>query len=172
MREVFYGVISQGVAPHFFIMENKICSFFGHRDVEITENLYARTYAEILKAVDFGCRIFYFGGFGDFDELCYKIVTKIKEEKPELQIKRVYCVTQEGYLRKKSRYFKRDDYDEIIFLIPSFEGWYKSIYFRNCAMIDESNFVIFYAEERENSGAYKAYKYAKKQKGKTVVNIY
>lgn len=171
MREVFYGVISQGVAPHFF-MENKICSFFGHRDIEITESLYARTHAEILNAVDSGCRIFYFGGFGDFDELCYKIVTKIKEENPELQIKRVYCVTQERYLRKRSRYFDPEAYDDVIYLVPSFEGWYKSIYFRNCAMIDESDFVLFYAEERENSGAFKAYKYAKKQKDKTIVNIY
>ena len=153
-------------------MENKICSVFGHREVEITEELSGKTECEILKAINFGCRNFYFGGFGDFDDLCYKIVTKIKEEKSEFEIKRFYCVTQERYLRKKSRYFKPENYDEIIFLVPSFEGWYKSIYFRNCAMIDESDFVLFYAEERENSGAFKAYKYAKKQKGKTVVNIY
>ena len=57
-------------------------------------------------------------------------------------------------------------------LMPSFEGWYKSIYFRNCAMIDESDVVIFYAEERENSGAYKAYKYAKGKKEKHVVNLW
>ena len=51
-REVFYGATSQGVAPHFFVMENnKICSFFGHRDIEITDELYAKTAAEILKAV-------------------------------------------------------------------------------------------------------------------------
>ena len=151
--------------------ENKICSFFGHRDVEITNELYETTTAEILKSVDFGCRVFYFGGYGDFDALCYKIVTKIKEEKPEFNIRRIYCVSQERYLRKKARYFDKEDYDEIIYLPPSFEGWYKSIYFRNCAMIDKSDFIIFYAEQKENSGAYKAYKYAKKKKNKYIVNL-
>ena len=71
--------------------QEKICSFFGHRDVEITDELYAMTAAEILNSVDGGCRVFYFGGYGDFDDLCYKIVTKIKEERPELDIKRIYC---------------------------------------------------------------------------------
>ena len=157
---------------HFFVVmqENKICSFFGHREVAITEELYAMTTAEIRKAVDFGCRVFYFGGYGVFDELCYEIVTNIKKENPERELQRVYCVAQERYLRKKSKYFNREDYEEIVYLTPAFEGWYKSIYYRNCAMIDNSDFVIFYAEKRENSGAYKAYSYAKKKK-KTLVNL-
>ena len=119
-----------------------------------------------------GCRTFYFGGYGEFDTLCYKTVTKIKEEKPRLNIRRIYCVAQERYLRKRVRYFNREDYDGVIFLEPVFDGWYKSIYFRNCAMIDKSDVVIFYAEAREGSGAYKAYKYAKNKKGKRIVNLY
>lgn len=39
-------------------------------------------------------------------------------------------------------------------------------------MIDASDYVIFYAEERAESGAYKAYKYAKGKKGKHIVNLY
>ena len=39
-------------------------------------------------------------------------------------------------------------------------------------MIDKSDFIIFYAEKRENSGAYKAYKYAKKKKDKMIVNLW
>lgn len=151
--------------------ENKICSFFGHREIELTETLYATTAAEIWKAVNLGCRVFYFGGYGEFDEVCYQIVTKIKEENPFLSLQRVYCVAQERYLRKKVRYFRREDYEEIIYLTPSFQGWYKSIYFRNCAMIDNSDYVIFYVEQRENSGAYKAYQYAKR-KNKPLVNLW
>ena len=159
---------------HFFISmdECKICSFFGHREVEITQELYAITTAEILKSVDFGCRVFYFGGFGAFDDLCYQIVTKLQKELPSLSIKRVYCVTQERYLRKNSPHFRRENYDEIIYLTPSFDGWYKSIYYRNCAMIDNSDYIIFFAEKRENSGAYKAYCYAQRQTKKQIVNLY
>lgn len=148
-----------------------ICSFFGHREIEKTEELISSLTSEILKVVDLGCRVFYFGGYGAFDELCYGVVTKIKEEKPELDIRRIYCVSQERYLRKGSRYFKAEDYEEVIYLSPSFDGWYKSIYFRNCAMIDKSDFIIFYAENRESSGAYKAYKYARNKKEKYIVNL-
>ena len=174
MREVFYGVISRGVAPYFFenMEKDKICSFFGHRDIEVTDELYATTTAEVMAAVDFGCRVFYFGGYGDFDNLCYTIVTKLQRESPELGIRRIYCVPQEQYLRKRVRYFRHEDYDEVIYLMPTFEGWYKSIYFRNCAMIDASEYVIFYAEKRSNSGAYKAYQYAQKKKDKCIVNLF
>ena len=171
MREVFYGVISQGVAPYFF-MNEKICSFFGHRDVHITDKLYTAVIAEIAKAVTFGVRTFYFGGYGTFDDLCHKAVTEIKNKKPELKIKRIYCVPQERYLYKSVRYFRREDYDEVIYLTPSFTGWYKSIYFRNCAIIDQSELIIFFAENKKNSGAYKAYLYAKKKKDKQIVNLW
>lgn len=117
-----------------------------------------------MKAVELRYSAFYFGGYGAFDGLCHKIVMKIKIESSELKIMRIYCVSQERYLRKNVHYFNREDYDEIIYLVPSAEGWYKSIYFRNCAMIDKSHLVIFYAENKENSGAYKAYKYAKRKK--------
>ena len=119
-----------------------------------------------------GCRIFYFGGFGEFDALCLSILNKIRNGLSSLSIQRVYCVPQERYLRKPSRMFKKEDYDDIIYLAPSFEEWYKSIYFRNRAMIDQSDCVIFYAEKRENSGAYKAYQYALSKKGKAVVNLF
>ena len=75
-------------------------------------------------------------------------------------------------LRKKSRWLNDTNCDKIEYLIPTFNGWYRSIYFRNCAMIDNSDVIIFYAENRANSGAYKAYRYAKSKKGKWVVNLY
>ena len=149
----------------------KICSFFGHRNVETDGTLYSKTKKSILEALALGCRIFYFGGYGEFDRLCYKIVTEIKEKTQEFEIFRIFCVPQERDLRKKSRHFNPEDYERVIYLEPSFAGWYKSIYFRNCAMIDKSDVVIFYAESREESGAYKAYKYAK-SKHKTIFNLY
>ena len=170
-REVFYGVISQGVAP-YFCMEEKICSFFGHRDIDVTDRLYIVATAEIERAMKLGYRTFYFGGYGAFDDLCLRIVTKMRDENPKCAIKRIYCVPQERYLRKSVRYFKRENFDEIIYLLPSFAGWYKSIYFRNCAMIDKSDLIIFCVESRENSGAYKTYKYAKKKKDKQIINLW
>ena len=157
---------------HFFMEENKTCSFFGHRTINLTDDLYAITVAEIEKSVASGCRIFYFGGYGEFDKLCRQIVTKIKNERPELNIQRIFCVPMEKDLRKKSRWLNDTNCDKIEYLIPMFNGWYRSIYFRNCAMIDNSDVIIFYAENRANSGAYKAYRYAKSKKGKWVINLY
>ncbi len=155
---------------HLIFFMDKICSFFGHRKIELTDELYATTRAEIEKSVSFGCRIFYFGGYGEFDGLCYSIVTELKKEYTD--IKRIYCVPQEKYLRKKVRYFNKENYDDVIYLELKLEWWYKSIYYRNCAMIDKSDYVIFYAEKRADSGAYKTYKYAKKTKKKQIVNLY
>ena len=54
------------------------------------------------------------------------------------KLRLIYCVSQERYLRKGVRYFKRENYDEVIYLMPTLDGWYKSIYFRNCAMLGKS----------------------------------
>ena len=96
----------------------------------------------------------------------------MKAERPDLAIKRIFCVPLEKDLRKKARWLKEYDCDEVVYLIPKLEGWYRSIYFRNCAMIDNSDMVICYAETREDSGAHKAYRYAKSKKEKAVVNLY
>ena len=152
--------------------ENKICSFFGHRTITVTPSLYATLTAEIMKSVDLGCRVFYFGGFGEFDGLCYQIVTQLQKENSKLGLKRIYCVPMERDLKKTSRNFPKETYEEVIYLMPSFHGWYQSIYFRNCAMIDDSDCILFYVEQRENSGAYKAYCYAQKKKGKRIVNVF
>ena len=173
LRERYSAVSSRKRWHLIAIMENyKTCSFFGHREINITDELYAITTAEILKSVSLGCRIFYFGGYSAFDSLCYKIVSEIKNKQPELGIRRIYCVPLERYLRRKVHYFNPEDYDEVVYLTPSFEGWYSSIYFRNRAMIDASDFIIFYAEEREKSGAYKAFKYAKTKRGKHIINLF
>ena len=146
--------------------QGKICSFFGHSEIQISHDLQEKTFLEIQHAIQCGCRIFLFGGFGMFDALCYKIVSALQKDNPSLALKRVFCVPQERYLRKKAPFFQKEDYDETVYLSPAFGGWYKSIYFRNCAMIDKSDYVIFYAEKRENSGAYKAYAYASKKRKK------
>ena len=163
--------LARGGTLFFMMKEEKICSFFGHRSIELTDALCAALRAEILRAIDFGCRVFYFGGYGEFDALCHQIVTEIREKHPDYGIRRIYCVPQERDLRRVSGYFGREDYEEIVYLMPSFDGWYKSIYFRNCAMIDESDRIIFYVEKRQRSGAYKAYEYAKAKK-KQIVNLW
>ena len=67
----------------------KTCSCFGHFDVDITDDLVARTKTEIDRAIEDGVRIFLFGGRSNFDDLCYDLVTEKKNANSQLNIKSV-----------------------------------------------------------------------------------
>lgn len=150
---------------------DKICSFFGHRKIVITDILKKELETVIEKEILKGCNNFYFGGFGDFDELCHKLVSKLKEKYPN--IRRIFCLSDPRHLRewKRPKWLKNEDYEEFVYLDLRFDWWYQRIYYRNCAIIDQSDVIIFYAEQINTSGAYKALKYALKKK-KRVINLF
>ncbi len=155
-------------------MENnnnfKICSFFGHRQIQLSEDLQKRITKILIDLIEKeGFNTFYFGAFGEFDELCRIIVTDLQKKYPYVQ--RIYCLEDEKYIRKRPRYLTKEEYDEFVYLPLSYTYWKTRIYYRNCAMIDNSDFIIFYAENKEGSGAYKAYKYAV-QKKKKFINLF
>ncbi len=148
-----------------------LCSIFGHRKIETDINL--QELKNVLKNLisERNVDTFYFGGFSEFDDLCHSVISQLKNESPH--IKRVFCLSDERHLRitKRPKWLKDEDYEDFIYLPLSFDWWYQRIYYRNCAMIDDSDFVLFYVTEKENSGAYKAFKYAKSKK-KNIINIY
>lgn len=149
----------------------KTCSCFGHSKVDITDDLTARTRIEIDKAVADGVRIFLFGGRSDFDDLCYDLVTEKRNADSRLNLKRVFCFATERQLRKPPRWFIRKEYDALECPTKHFNYWYTAIYYRNLAMIDQSDLILFWVEPRENSGAYKTYRCAVK-KHKHIVNLF
>ena len=149
----------------------KICSCFGHSDVDITDDLIARTRIEIDRAIDDGVRIFLFGGRSDFDDLCYRLVTEKRSANPQLNLKRVFCFPLDKQLRKPPRWFIRREYESYDCPMKHFDYWYSAIYYRNLAMIDQSDLILFWVEKRENSGAYKTYEYAAKKR-KRIVNLF
>ena len=67
----------------------KTCCFFGHRKIEKRDTLKRRLY-EIIEnlIVNENTDTFLFGSKSEFDSLCYKVVTALKQTYP--QIKRVY----------------------------------------------------------------------------------
>ena len=146
------------------------CSVFGHREIEITEELKLRVFLTFNYLISKGCTRFYFGGFGVFDNLCHNIITELKNKYP--LIKRIFCLSDARHLRisKRPKWLKEEDYEDFIYWDVDFDWWYQRIYYRNCATIDHSDVIVFYVEKRENSGAYKTYKYARKKK-KTIINL-
>ncbi len=148
----------------------KVCSCFGHFKVVVTRELRERASEAIDKAVEEGVCVFLFGGLSDFDDLIYDIVTAKKQKCSQLDLKRVFCFAQDRDLRKPPHWFQKKEYEEMMCPPKEFDWWYTSLYYRNCSMIDESELVLTFAEERKNSGAYKTYKYALK-KHKTNINF-
>ena len=150
---------------------DKKCSFFGHREIEITVELKNNLKTKLEKMIlEEGYGVFCFGGFGDFDNLCWQVITELKQKYPH--IKRIFHLYDPRHqqARKRPKYLKDTDYEEFVYLDLEFDWWYQRIYFRNIEIIKQSDFIIFYVKNSTNSGAYKAYQYAIKKK-KNLINI-
>ena len=150
---------------------DKFCSFFGHWEIEVTNELVDKLKELIERLIVAGSvNVFLFGGFGQFDELCYQIVSELKAKYS--YIKRIFVVEKQKY---EDKYWKspnkinKKKYEEIVYYPLKFNGWSKSIYYRNCEMIDRSDYIVFYVTKTENSGAFKAYKYALLKKKNTIL---
>ena len=178
-------------------MKNISCSFFGHRNTELTDNQlnYLTNIIEQLITQN-NVIYFLFGSRSSFYEICHKIITTLKKKYP--MIKRiVYTCKSECFLVETKRKKLEDSLKKItskdIHLL-GYDGEYeyktkysagKASYIeRNYAMIDNSNFCIFFFNEtytpnskkhhsshQSKSGTLIAYKYAK-QKNKTIINIF
>ena len=150
---------------------DKICAFFGHRTIGDKGELKEKVSVLVEELIQKGFTVFLFGGFGEFDELCYDVVSGLKEKYST--IKRVYCLHDERYLRERKRpkYLRTKAYEEFVYFPLEFDYWYTRIYYRNCEMVDKSDYLVFYAESRKDSGAYKTLQYAMKRK-KEYINLF
>ena len=146
---------------------------FGHNKIKITKELenYLKSTFEMLITQE-NVKYFYFGGFGDFDDFAHKVTTKLKEKYPF--IKRVYICEDYKFIsrpHKRTKWLKDEDYEEITYLDLNFDYWYSRIYYRNCEIIDHSDYCVFCVDETvEYSGAKKALEYAKRKK-KEIINV-
>ena len=154
-------------------MKENTCCFLGHREINETEELKMRLY-EIIEDLIKNKNVdtFLFGSKSRFDDLCYEIVTHIKQNRPN--IKRIYVRAEYPVIS--------DSYQE--YLLKSYEDTYypesiigsgRAVYVeRNCEMIKKSQFCIFYYNEdyipaTRKSGTRIALDYALKQNKKVIV---
>ena len=168
------------------IVKEKTCCFFGHRKIEETPELktvLSNTIEDLItnKNID----TFLFGSKSQFDSLCLKTVTELKEKHPH--IKRIYVRSAFQYIP--------DWYEES--LLKHYEGTYfpehmenagrASYVERNQEMINHSKYCVVYYDEnylpprRRNSrrdlfdsqpksGTAVAYEYAER-KNRNIINI-
>lgn len=146
---------------------DKFCCVFGHweideKEIEIEEKL-KEAFIDLIEKKN--VKTFFFGGFGNFDSLCYKVVTELKNKYTDLS--RIYVCDDYKYIDrpwKRHVWLKARVYEEFVYFDMEYRGFYKRIYFRNCEIINHSDYGVFYIRKTENSGAYKALLYAKKKK--------
>lgn len=119
------------------------CCFIGHRTLLVTEELCARLTAYIEELIEkYQVDTFLFGSKSRFDALCYTLVTSLKEKYPH--IKRIYVraefpLIDDGYRKYLLAYYEDTYYPSSVL------GSGKAVYIkRNQALIDRSNFCIFY----------------------------
>ena len=163
------------------------CCFFGHRKIDETGELKNNLY-EIIENLIVNEKVdtFLFGSKSQFDDLCHKIVSELKEKHP--YIKRIYVRSAFQHIP--------DWYEES--LLKHYEGTYfpehmenagrASYVERNQVMINHGKFCVVYYDKnylpprRKNSkrdlfdyqlqsGTAVAYDYAVKNK-KIIINCF
>ena len=190
----------QSLSGGFYILSDIKCSFFGHRKIEITEELKQKV-KEVVEdlIINHNVLTFLFGSRSDFDYLCHLVVTELKEKYPNI-IRKCYTCRSETCTLESERAHWEEVYghfrkEKVTLLGVEEEVEHKTKYTsgrasyveRNQAMINDSDYCIFYYDEnyqpemrkyskrsigyyQPKSGTALAYAYAK-QKKKNIYNI-
>ena len=148
-----------------------VACFIGHRTITVTDKLCERIKSTVLDLIDNqGVDTFLFGSRSQFDELCLKIVTEIKEIRPN--IRRVYVRAEYPYISIDYEKYLLTFYDET-YMPESIIHAGKAIYIeRNRHMIDSAYICVFYLNSQSmNSGTKIAYKVSLKN-NKTTLNLH
>lgn len=155
------------------------CCFIGHRTVKNIEETIDRLYKQVQRLIEENnVRIFLFGSRSEFNDICHSVVTDIKSKYRDIR-RIMYCCRSESACMESERastnaFFSRM-FDKRIELLgfeeerryPSYLTAGRASYVeRNKAMINDSNYCIFYYCDEYapsgggNSGTRIAYRYA------------
>ena len=154
-------------------MQENTCCFIGHRRVAETNALKTelkKTVEGLIteKQVD----TFLFGSRSRFDDLCYSVVSDLKEKHPH--IKRIYVRAEYPIINEDYEKYLLQSYEET-FYPEKLVGAGRAVYVkRNFEMIDKSSFCVVFLDKESaplKSGTRIAVNYAVK-KGKTVINLF
>ncbi len=162
------------------------CCFFGHRKINETPKLLARLTREVeFLITEKSVSVFYFGSRSEFDDLCHKTVTKLKEKYPH--IKRIYVRSAFQRIPDWYKVSLLKHYEDTYFPEHMENAGKASYVERNREMINKSDFCVVYFDEnyvppkrkssrrdltdyQPKSGTAVAYNYAQKKK-KKIINL-
>ena len=170
------------------VKENSCC-IIGHRTIKDFLDVESRTVNAVKNLIENeNVRIFKFGYFGEFNDLCLKLVSEIKKDYPFVKTI-FYSLNNEiaftfeeaeeyrAKFNRQNKTFKYKCFDVINELTEIDETKFKLAYvLRNKKLIEESDFCLIYYRKDyalpnlRNSGTKIALEYAK-QKNKTLIII-
>ena len=180
---------------------HKKCCFIGHRKIEISNELENQVYNYVENLIiNKNVKFFLFGSKSDFNNLCHSVVDKLKNKYPNIKKIAYDCRNENSFLeneREKWEKILAKDInkpihllcvDEIVEYKRKYISGKNSYIERNQAMIDDSDYCLFYYNEKytpmknkysnknfccyqTNSGTALAYKYAK-HNNKSIKNFY
>ena len=154
--------------------DNTAC-IFGHRKINETEELKTKVYNTVERLIiKEKVDTFLFGSKSQFDSLCLKQITKLKEKYP--YIKRVYVRAEFPNINDAYRAYLLEIYDDTYYPEKIIGAGRASYVERNREIIDHSSFCVVYYDESytystRKSGTKLALDYAVKR-GKTVLNMF
>ena len=147
---------------------NNTCCFFGHREINETEELKAVITETVERLItEEKADTFLFGSKSRFDSLCLEILTLLKEKYPH--IKRVYVRAEFPDITEDYMAYLMTLYDDTYYP-ENLRGAGRTSYVkRNREMIDRSRFCVIYFNEgnapsTRKSGTELALNYAVKKK--------
>jgi len=136
-------------------MCENVCCFFGHRNVNETEELKIKLIEIIEKLiVQKNVDTFLFGSRGRFNDLCAELVTKTKEKYPH--IKRIYVRAEYPNINEQYKKYLLENYDDTYYperIINSGRAVYVE---RNYEMIDRSYYCVVYYNQQKISAISKS----------------
>ena len=165
----------------------KKCCFIGHRKIKRTKELEKQIYDFLENLIENEkVDTFLFGSRSEFNDLCYQIVSRLKQKYKD--INRVYVRGEYQYIDDGNIEYFSKGYEKT-YLPESCKVASRGTYIeRNRSMIDESDFCLFYYIEgytpparkrskkdisvyQTRSGTAICYRYATKEK-KNIKNFY
>ncbi|MBO4473181.1 MAG: DUF1273 family protein [Clostridia bacterium] len=136
------------------------CCFIGHRKLEVTDELISRLKQEIEKLILSGVTHFLFGTRSEFNSLCHKVVSDLKQSYPQI-LRIAYTTFHECVVLQKeveryesimSQLWHREvhlqGYEEEITPTVLRKSGKASYLERNRIMIDDSDYCVFYYDEK------------------------
>ncbi len=154
-------------------MRMGICCCIGHRTINETEKLKRKLFVAIESLItDMGVDTFLFGSQSRFNDLCYELVTALKEKHPN--IKRVYVRAEFPHIDDSYRSYLLERYEDTYFPERLLHAG-KAVYVeRNFEMIRNSRYCLVYYSEsfapaKRKSGTKIALSYAIAQKKEIIL---